>query len=577
MRRTLVLGLASFVAFSLLGTRASPPADQPKQGSSRIATDVQDLVFLGEGKPLFIRLHILIDGKPFRQAWDDFIGALFTYLDRDGDGVLNEQEVEHAPQPALLLQMLRGNTATVQQENARPVMEMGVSLVGGKVKREGLASYYRLSGVDPFVVRIDDRSAQSEALTAALFKHLDLDKDGRLSKEELLASAASLRKLDLNDDEMISSFELLPNQGNSSQSPAMRMRPTAADSSRFLVMAPDDPPGRFVSALLDRYDKDKNEKLSQTEIGLEKALFARLDSNRDGELDATELARFLHGRPIDLELTLQLGKRSTGARFVDKIVPDNHLSTTLSIRERDGSRPLEVVLGPTLIGLTEFEGPRFDVDSAKRFMQRQFQAADALKKGYVTQRQVEQNQFLRALFPVADRDGDGKVYWRELAECVDLLAKAAAGSTMLVVTDHGRSLFNLLNSHHDDLLRQSDLLTAWSSLERWDRNRDGFIEKTELPYQLQLTLGQGVLRGGVLPGTDARLIYPGPGGQGKPDGKRGPLWFQKMDRNGDGYVSLREFLGSKEDFMRIDTNGDGLISPEEADRADALLRGKKTK
>jgi len=53
---------------------------------------------------------------------------------------------------------------------------------------------------------------------------------------------------------------------------------------------------------------------------------------------------------------------------------------------------------------------------------------------------------------------------------------------------------------------------------------------------------------------------------------KGPLWFQRMDRNGDGYVSMREFLGRKEEFQRIDSDGDGLISPEEADRAEAKLK-----
>jgi hypothetical protein len=45
-----------------------------------------------------------------------------------------------------------------------------------------------------------------------------------------------------------------------------------------------------------------------------------------------------------------------------------------------------------------------------------------------------------------------------------------------------------------------------------------------------------------------------------------------MDRNGDGVVTRREFLGTKEDFQRIDSNGDGVITPEEADRADAMFR-----
>ena len=43
-----------------------------------------------------------------------------------------------------------------------------------------------------------------------------------------------------------------------------------------------------------------------------------------------------------------------------------------------------------------------------------------------------------------------------------------------------------------------------------------------------------------------------------------PAWFLKMDRNGDGDVSLREFLGPIELFRRLDRDGDGLISPAEA-------------
>ena len=37
--------------------------------------------------------------------------------------------------------------------------------------------------------------------------------------------------------------------------------------------------------------------------------------------------------------------------------------------------------------------------------------------------------------------------------------------------------------------------------------------------------------------------------------------------NGDGFVSRREFLGSRADFDRLDRDGDGLISPAEAEAA----------
>jgi len=49
----------------------------------------------------------------------------------------------------------------------------------------------------------------------------------------------------------------------------------------------------------------------------------------------------------------------------------------------------------------------------------------------------------------------------------------------------------------------------------------------------------------------------------------GPAWFRKMDRNRDGDVSRREFLGTREQFDRLDLDHDGLLSPKEAQAATA--------
>ena len=44
----------------------------------------------------------------------------------------------------------------------------------------------------------------------------------------------------------------------------------------------------------------------------------------------------------------------------------------------------------------------------------------------------------------------------------------------------------------------------------------------------------------------------------------GPLWFRKMDKNRDGEVSQREFLGELEVFESLDKNHDGFIDLTEA-------------
>jgi hypothetical protein len=54
----------------------------------------------------------------------------------------------------------------------------------------------------------------------------------------------------------------------------------------------------------------------------------------------------------------------------------------------------------------------------------------------------------------------------------------------------------------------------------------------------------------------------------------GPDWFQKMDRNHDGDVSRREFLGPRDQFNRLDRDKDGLIDPDEARAAVPVKKGR---
>jgi hypothetical protein len=51
-------------------------------------------------------------------------------------------------------------------------------------------------------------------------------------------------------------------------------------------------------------------------------------------------------------------------------------------------------------------------------------------------------------------------------------------------------------------------------------------------------------------------------------GLNGPEWFRRMDRNQDGDVSPREFLGTSTQFTTLDSDQDGLMSAAEADAAE---------
>src|SRR5947208_1146202 len=71
--------------------------------------DAQDFVFLADARPVLIRVHIRIDGKPLRAVWEDCIAQLFRHLDANGDGVLDRKEVESVPPPSVLLHNAGGD------------------------------------------------------------------------------------------------------------------------------------------------------------------------------------------------------------------------------------------------------------------------------------------------------------------------------------------------------------------------------------------------------------------------------------------------------------------------------------
>ena len=48
---------------------AAARADEARGRASSAASDVEDVLFLGPMRPLFLRLHVIVDGKPFRDVW----------------------------------------------------------------------------------------------------------------------------------------------------------------------------------------------------------------------------------------------------------------------------------------------------------------------------------------------------------------------------------------------------------------------------------------------------------------------------------------------------------------------------
>ena len=120
-----------------------------------------------------------------------------------------------------------------------------------------------------------------------------------------------------------------------------------------------------------------------------------------------------------------------------------------------------------------------------------------------------------------------------------------------------------------------ELRNAAKVLMKLDADDDGKLASSEIPRNFRGAFEQGAA--GVQPsGLAIAVRLDGMSGQPAPPAKTGgPVWFRKMDRNRDGDVSRKEWLGTKEAFDEIDTDKDGLISVEEAEAYDRRKRQKE--
>jgi len=527
--------------------------------------ETHQILYLGDSGVVVLRMSVVVDGQGPKQRFDAFVDSLMKNLDKNNDGIVTIEEARGKILTAREAQQMQLAVTDGNPMDSSP----DVSPKDGKISRSELLSYFKRIGVLPFSVRFQARAPQVDPNTGAtanpageapLFNLLDSNGDKKLSVQELANALEVLRKLDLDNDETISAAELQPLAAQARPVARPPMNGAAPQPAPFVSLASGESIPKLIRRVVDKYDSAdaaksgvpslsaKNQKLSRIELGLSESQFVKYDVDGDGQLDFEELRQFVSSPESTFELSLNLtdGKVQAIGNSADKV------RTTA-----DGAAHL--LFGTTQISISAM--PVTAMRDPESSLQPLFMAFDADANGYLEKAEVPDNALFGATFADLDADKNGKLYLDEITDYMKPRLAVAHHRVELSIVEQGRTLFDILDSDRDGRLAHREVRGVADKLALWDKDGDGQLAETEIPLQFRMVAAEGSLANLDVSRQDPAAINQRGRSESRPTG---PVWFRKMDRNSDGEISRREFLGDLDLFDKLDLNHDGAIELPEA-------------
>jgi len=543
--QTKVVAATAQVIRSTAGLQLAPSNVDPQDKTERVLLMVPGGLFV-------VDIDITIDGLPFRIHREAAVTRVLERADKDSDGKLTFDELFEYPT------FSTGRFAAVannKQYRERLVRQYDTDKDGTANKAEVRTMLALAFGAPTFSLS-NYRSAYGAG--SPIVKLLDTNNDKTLSSNELAAAETQLKSRDADDDDVLTLAELTGTLGGSYRQLAVNRGMTA---SAILFHLHDKTNWNTIyTAMVQRYGS--NGKLTGKEFPLTPNLFKSFDTDGNRVVQNREFTHFLK-LPPHIHLEANFGKKTDLPRGISVKSITEELKAKLEVGSKDGKQiniklpecELKLLAGGTLAQQVDYE------TYAKAIIDRY----DKNRNGYLEKKESEAQVGLSRQFRVLDTNRDGKVYADEIEAMYTRSQNYNANRITVGAVDRGGWLVSKVDLNNDAKIGLREMRAASAHLMRADTNDDGEITEDEVPRTVRFAIAVGATANQLLSEAQATASRTGyPRSQAVSPQSSQLDWFVHMDRNGDGDISHREFLGDESQFKMLDANDDGLIDAKEA-------------
>ena len=505
-------------------------------------SEVRDVILMLESGPLHLRVHVAVGGVSPMDARRASLDRLLKTLDTDGDGKLSQQEAERSP---------------LFREKQRPKATEFLKEIGAAptFSRRDMEQRIERIGGETVVYRQNASTSDSDT---AVFKLLDANKDGIVDATEMQDSVDLLLAKDSDDDECVTLDEFTPPPTTPAGQIAVQTDQPRPQTPTVAELLRDTNQTLLPAQLIQKFDKDRNRKLSSEELGWSKERVATCDTDKDGQLNLKELAG-LKNSPVDIELEVDV-IRKEGRPMLRTLASSGNRT--------DGDRVPDLATISLPTAVVTFSSREVDpFEASMTIALRTFNELDIDNNGYLDKDEtMVRERFGRGLFDQIDADGDGKIFGEEMKEFIRARGEPVATTCQITVFDDGAGFFSTLDSNNDRRISMREMRYADKTLARMERDDKPGLGENEPAKRYRIEFVRGVFnpfgnperRNPLMPQAVVTTVKPRP---------VGPIWFQRWDRNNDGDITWREFLGPRDAFEQLDADRDDLIDPKEAEAA----------